>query len=196
MDQAQKDCQCSSKENSLEPVALVQAIEIQLKNEENKPNRLTFVKMLILLNFFGFVIILTNGYFVYFYLFDFSNSIFSLITTLGLAGDVIFFLGWALFFGSTMQRKINNLKICIFCIILSIFFKFIFFFNYISISQKEKRNIALILVLSIYLCFQLFTFCNLLYVIIKIKSIPEKIWKNEFKIVKERRKIIILHNIT
>jgi len=195
------NCENSSKDTLMDSkltdpvIILSNPLHIQLESNQEvlekkkklKPDQLIFIKTLLTINFFGFVIILINALFVYIRLFamlknfDVSFKDFAIITSIGLFADILFVLGWVLYFIAALKRKLDCLKISIFLVFFSILLKLVSFFGFIGIFGQEKGNNGFIVASSLYLCFQIFSIWNYVYVYTKMQAMPEKNWKKAFR---------------
>ena len=163
------------------------------RKKKQKPDQLIFVKTLLTLNFFGFVIIILNAIFFYIRLIglkkdleksiDYENSLHEwvLIMVLSFLADIFYAVSWLLYFVSGLKRMLKSLMFSVFLVFFSTIFKILSFIIFLAFFGNENGNNGLIIATTIYILFQIFSIWNYSYVHNKMKGMPEKNWKKAFR---------------
>lgn len=182
--------------SSLKPTIIPIQSNVELvleRKKKQKPDQLIFVKTLLTINFFGFVIIVLNAIFFYIRLFwvkknleksnEFENSLHQwvLIVIIGLLADVLYAISWLLYFVSGLKRMLKCLILSVFLVFFSTIFKITSFLIFLAVFGEENGNNGFIIATTIYIVFQIFSIWNYAYVQKKMKGMPEKNWKKAFR---------------
>lgn len=163
-------------------------ITVVERKKKYKPDQLLFIKTLLMVNFFGVVVILAHILFVFIRLLGISSTetsrkvqLYAMIC-LEILVNLAFITSWTLYFVSALKCKRFLLQRSKSLAFFSIFAKIASFVVYLSVFfENLAEDVAFLVISCVFLSFQLFSLWNYAYVSWKMSALPEKTWKKAFR---------------